>query len=311
MRPRRRPGAVSLPVGAMMALTVLVVAVVLVFGAFQQQSANEQRYAEVADRDRLLDQREASLDQRRAELDQREDSVASQELALADKRKAIDRLQARMDERDASLKAREQALESGVQALNDAQAALAEAQSNLAAREQKLRNEQAEADAKLAGCAELQKAVDGALGARTRIASRLQEALRTAGIDVAVDGDGGASLAMDALFHDSSAILTKAGQRALDAFLPVWYGALNGESLAALSVEALAPPNDPKARDLSARRAAAIVEYASDAPALDDAARAAFRNLGLSGVRPGAEAQSLVAFRVYLNNDALRKARMG
>jgi hypothetical protein len=263
MKPRRRPGA-SLPVGAMMALTVLVIAVVLVFGAFQQQSANEQKIAEVANRNKQLDQREASLDQRRSELDRRDDATQSQELALSDQKKALDVRQAQLDGQDAALKAREQTLMSGVQALEEDQAALQVAENDLATREQIFRNAQAETDAKLSDYAELQQAVDAALGARSRIASRIMEALKAAGIAAAADGDGGVTLELNGLFNESSAILTKPGQQALGAFLPVWYGAISGESLAALSVEALAPLGDDASRDLAARRAAAIVKYASE-----------------------------------------------
>jgi len=309
MKPRRRPVAIGLPVGALMALTVLVVAVVLVFGAFQQQSANERKSAEVLDRDKQLDQREASLDQRRSELNRREDALESQELALSDAQAAIERRQAQLDMDDAALKTREQALENGVQALEADQAALTEAQNDLASREQALRNAQAETDAKLNEYAELQKAVDDALGARSRIASRLSEALKAAGLAAAVDGDGGVSLEMGDLFNDSSAIFTRAGQQGLDAFLPVWYGALSDEGLAALSVEAIAPLDDPEARKLAARRAMAILEYASEAPALADAGRAAFAGMGLAGARPGAEGESRAVFRFYLSSDALRKAR--
>jgi hypothetical protein len=310
MKPRRRPGAASLPVGAMMALTVLVIAVVLVFGAFQQESVNEQKNAEVAGRDKLLDQREASLDQRRSELDRRDDETQSQELALRDAQQALEARRSELDGQDAALKAREQALETGVQALGDKQAALDQAETDLASREQALKNAQAETDAKLSDYAELQSAVDGALGARARIASRLGEALKTAGLSAAVDADGGASLGLDSLFNESSAILTKAGQQALDAFLPVWCGALSGESLSALSVEAFAPADDAEARDLAARRAAAIVKYASDAPSLGDTVRSAFRSMALSGVRSGAEG-NLAVFKFYLSSDALRKARAG
>lgn len=311
MKPRRRRAAGGLPASALMALVVLVVAVVMVFGAYQQQAANEQKDAEAVERDKLLDQREASLDQRRSELNRRDDAIESQQTALGDAQQALDARQAQLDGQDASLKAREQALKSDLQALKDDQAALLEAENELASREQLLRNAQAEIDAKLADYGELQKAVDGALGARSRIASSLSEALKAAGLTAAADGDGGVSLQMNALFDGSSAILTDAGRQALDALLPVWYGALSGESLAALSVEALVPEDDPEAWELAARRAAAIARYASEAPALGDAGRAAFRNLGLSGARPGAEGESLVVFRFYLNSDALRRARAG
>ena len=310
MKPRRRRLAVSLPVSAMMALTVLVVAVVLVFGAFQQQSINEQLGAEVAGRDKLLDQREASLDQRRSELDRRDDETKSQELALGDAQEALDARQAQLDEQDASLKAREQTLESGVQALEDDQAALQEAETDLASREQLFRNAQAETDAFLSDYAELQKAVDGALGARSRIASKISLALKSAGIPAAADRDGGVSLGLDGLFNESSAILTKSGQQALNVFLPAWYGALSGESLEVISVEAQTPLEDDEERDLAARRAAAIVNYASEAPTLDESVRRAFRDMALSGVRLGGEG-NLVVFRFYLDNDALRKARAG
>ncbi len=310
MKPRRRRLTVSLPVSAMMALTVLVVAVVLVFGAFQQQSVNEQLGAEVAGRDKLLDQREASLDQRRSELDRRDDAVESQELAISNQQKALDARQARLDGQDASLKAREQTLESGVQALQKEQAALQQAETDLASREQLFRNAQAETDAFLSDYAELQKAVDAALDARSRIASKISLALRAAGLSATADGDGGVSLGLDSLFNESSAILTKSGQQALDAFLPVWYGAISGESLAVISVEAQTSLEDDEAGDLAARRAAAIVNYASNAPALDAAVRNAFRSTALSGARPGGE-ENLAVFRFYLNSDALRKARAG
>ena len=311
MKPRRRPGAANLPVGSMMALTVLVVAVVLVFGAYQQESVNEQRSTEVLDRNKLLDQREASLDQRRSELDRREDAIQSQELSISEAQNALEKRQSDLDGQDAEIKAREQTLESGVQALEKDQASLNQAKIDLAAREQALLNAQAETDAKLSDYQALQKAVDGALGARSRLASRLTEALKAAGLSAKADEDGGVSFEPDSLFNESSAILTKAGQQALGAFLPVWYGAMNGESLAALSVEALAPPDDAEAWDLAARRAAAIVRYASEAPSLDDAARKAFRDIALSGVRPGAEGEAPVVFRFYLNSDALRQARAG
>lgn len=310
MKPRRRRLTVSLPVSAMMALTVLVVAVVLVFGAFQQQSVNEQLGAEVAGRDKLLDQREASLDQRRSELDRRDDENESQTLALGDAQAALDVRQAQLDGQDASLKAREQTLESGVQALQKDRSALQEAETDLASREQLLRNAQAETDAKLSDYAELQNAVDGALSARSRIASKITEALKAAGISAAADGDGGVSLGLDGLFNESSAILTKSGQQALDAFLPAWYGAISGESLAVISVEAQTPSGDDETRDLAARRAAAIVKYASDAPALDESVRRPFRDMALSGVRQGGAAD-LAVFRFYLDNDALRSARAG
>jgi hypothetical protein len=316
MKPRRRPGA-SLPVGAMMALTVLVIAVVLVFGAFQQQSANELKSAEAADRNKQLDQREASLDQRRSELDRRDDAIQSQELALSDQLEALDVRKAQLDGQDAALKAREQTLVSGVQALEEDQKALEEdqvalqkAENDLASRERIFQNAQAETDAKLSDYAELQKAVDAALGARPRIASKIAEALKAAGIAAAADGDGGVALELNGLFSESSAILTKSGQQALNAFLPVWYGAISGESLAALSVEALAPLGDDAARDLAARRAAAIVKYASDDPALDETVRSAFRNMALSGARPDG-AGNLAVFRFYLNSDALRMAGAG
>jgi hypothetical protein len=52
------------------------------------------------------------------------------------------------------------------------------------------------------------------------------------------------------------------------------------------------------------------VKYASEAPALSEAVRAAFRSKALSGVRQSAEGD-LAVFRFYLGNDALREATAG
>ena len=133
---------------------------------------------------------------------------------------------------------------------------------------------------------------------------------RTAGIAAAANADGDVPLGLNGLFNESSAILTKSGQQALDAFLPVWYNATSGESVQALSVEVQVSDSDDEARDLAARRAMAIVKYASEAPALDEAVRAAFRSKALSGVRQNADG-NLVVFRFYLGNDALREATAG
>jgi len=311
MKPRRRPGTVPLPVGALMALVLLVIAVVLVFGAFQQQSLNERKSADVLSRDKTLDQREAELDQRRSALNQRDDAIAEQETALSNQQQTLEKQKGDLDEDDAALKAREQTLVEGVQALAQDQAALTQAQKGLAAREKALTGKQADYDARLQDYVSLQQAVDDALDARSRIALALTAAFKAAGVSAAVDEEGGASVDLSALFDGSSAALTTDGKLVLDAMLPVWYQALSGETYAALSVEVTAPEGDSQALDLAARRAMAILEYAEDAQALGDDGRRAILLTGLSGARPDATGAPRAVFRFFLNNDALRAARAG
>ncbi len=311
MKPKRRPGTVPLPVGALMALVLLVIAVVLVFGAFQQQSVNERKSVDVLNRDKALDQREAELDQRRSALNQRDDAIAKQESSLSDRQQALEKQKGDLDEDDAALKAREQTLAEGVQALAKDQAALTQAQIDLAAREKALVGKQADYDTRLQDYVSLQQAVDDALGARSRIASTLTAAFKAAGTSAVVDEEGGASVELSMLFDGSSAALTKDGKLLLDAMLPVWYQALSGETYAALSVEVTAPEGDSQALDLAARRAMAILEYAEDAQALGEDGRRAILCTGLSGARPDATGASRAVFRFFLNNDALRVARAG
>ena len=311
MKPRGRRAATGLPVSAMMALVLLVVAVVLVYGAFEQQSVNERKSADAVTRGKTLDQREAELDQRRSALDQRDTSLADQEAALSTAQTALAAQKAQIDADGADLTAREQALASGAQSLANDRAALTQAQNDLAAREQNLKNKQEDYDARLEDYVALQQAVDHSLDARSRIAASLTAALQVAGISAAVDDEGGVSVEMRALFSGSSAALTESGEQALDTLLPVWYNTISGEAIAALSVEVLEPTGDEQTMNLAARRALAILEYAQDATALDDAGRTVIRDKGLSGVRTDANGESRAVFRFYPNNDALRAARAG
>lgn len=311
MKPRVRPARIGLPVGAMMALVILVVAFALIFGAFQQQTQNERQAADVVSRDKALNQREQELDQRRAALDQRDDDIASQQAALDDRQaaqrdqqQALDAEKARQDALGADLSSREQALEENIKALEAGQAALKKAQEDLSSKERALSDKQAETDLKLDDYQALQKAVDDALGARGRIASRLAESLKALAA-WQVDGDGAASIDIGALFDGDSAALSQAGQQALDQMLPAWQRALAGENVSALAVEVTSAASDPASLDLAARRALAILQYAQTSEAAGSEAREAMLQKGASAARAGAAGQPRAVFRFYLNSDAL------
>ena len=303
MKPRRRRAPGSLPVGALMAQVLIVVALVLAVGVFQQQARNNDKAEEVSSRQAELDRLEASLDQRRSSLDQREGALKDRDQALSADQAALEMDRAALSEADDRLKAREQALEDG-------HAALEAAQANLATQRQALEQSKADYDVRLQDYAALQKAVSDALGARARIAANIKAALEAAGLNAFIGENGEVSVTLDALFNESSASLTKGGERLLDGFLPIWYGTASGESVAALSVEVEAAQHTPQAMDLASRRADAILAYARACDALGEAGRAAMAATGLSGARM-ASGEPRVVFRVYLNNDALRAARAG
>lgn len=310
MKPGRRR-APNLPIGMLMAEVILVVAVVLVFGAYRQNAENGRNAVEVANRQTELDQAEAALTQRRSSLDQREDALSKQAQALSADQKALEDDKAKLTEADAALTAREQALTNGVQALADDRAALTAAKADLESREKAFSDRQADYDARLSDYAELQRVVDDALNARGRIASALKSAIAAAGVAASVDEDGAVSIPAESLFTGSSASLSIHGKERLDALLPVWYAALKGESLSTLSVEVTADMDDAGGQNLSARRALAILTYALETTALDQQARAMLLQKGLTGARANAGGESTVVFKFTLNNDALRSARAG
>ncbi len=303
MKPRRRRAPGSLPVGALMAQVLVVVALVLAIGVYQQQALISEKAEEVSGRQAELDRLEASLDQRRSSLDQREGTLVDQGQALSADKAALEKDRAALSEADEGLKVREQALEDG-------RAALETAQADLAAQQQALEQSKADYDVRLQDYAALQKAVGDALGARARVAASMKVALEAAGLDTFVGENGEASVALDALFNESSASLSKSGERLLDGLLPIWYGATSEESIAALSIEVEAAQGTPQAMDLAARQAGAILAYARVCDALGEAGRGAMAATGLSGAR-AVSVESRVVFRVYLNNDALRAARAG
>jgi hypothetical protein len=218
---------------------------------------------------------------------------------------------AKLTEDDAALSSREQALTEGKQALADERAALDAADADLKAREQALKDKQADYDAKLSDYASLQQAVDEALNARGRIATAMKAAFAVAGVSVAVDGDGAASVPVVGLFTGNSTALSKDGKALLDRLIPAWYGALKGENAAALSVEVSAASDDSEALGIAARRSLAILEYARQIPSLGADARAALLTTGLSGARAASDGDARAVFRFYLNNDALKTARAG
>jgi hypothetical protein len=294
----------------MMALVILVVAVALMFGAFQQQTLNDQKTSDVLSRDRALDQREQELDQRRAELNQRDDDLASQGKALNDRQAALDAQKADQDADDAELSAREQALSEGKKALETDQAALAQAQKDLSAREQAQKDKQAEDDAKLADYEALQKAVDDALGERTRVAAALQTALKTSGV-WKTDTQGAVSTEVETLFDGASTALSKSGQQELNQLIPAWVKALEGANVPVISVEVASPSGETQALDLAAQRALTILQYAQSAPALSAEVREAMLQKGVSGARIGVAGESRAVFRFYLNYDALQAALAG
>ena len=310
MRPGRRRARGSLPVGALLAQVLIVVAVVLVIGVFQQQTANDEKSREVSDRQTALDLREAELDQRRSALDQREDALDDRQTALTTGQAALEGDRAALDAADAALKTREQALADGTRSLSEDQAALQKAEAEFEARQKAFELKQADYDVRLGDYAALQQAVDDALRARTRVASRLKASFESAGVEADVDAEGSASVALDHLFAGSSASLTKGGMRLLDELLPLWYGASAGESVSALSVEVGAGASSSQALDLAGRRALAILSYARDCEALGETGRAAVQAAGLSGAR-AAQGELQAVFRFFLNNDALRAARAG
>jgi len=302
MKPRRKRAG-SLPVGALMAQVLVVVAVVLVVGAFQQQAMNDERAADVSSRQAELDRLEASLDQRRSSLDERERALDDRDQALSEDLAALERERAALSEADERLKVREQALADG-------RAALEAAQADLIAERQALDESKADYDARLEDYAALQKAVDDALGARARVASRLNAALSSAQVQAFAGEGGEVSVALDALYTQNSASLSKSGERLLDSLLPLWYGAAAEECVAALSVEVETAQDTPQAMDLAARRASAIIAYARKCDALGEAGRSAMAARGFSGARV-ASGEPRVVLKVYLNDEALRAARAG
>ncbi len=303
MKPRRRRAPVSLPVGALMAQVLIVVAVVLVVGVFQQQGLVSEKAEEVSGRQAELDRLEASLDQRRSSLDQREGALKDRDQALSEDQAALEKDRSALSEAGEALKAREQVL-------NDGRAALETAQTELAAERQALEQTKADYDVRLQDYAALQKALDDALHARARGAARMKAALETAGLNAFVGESGEVSVTLDALFTERSASLSKGGERLLDGLLPIWYGAASEESVAALSVEVETAQDTPQAMDLAVRRAGAILAYARACDALGEAGRSAMAAMGLSGARV-AVGEPRAVFRIYLNNDALRAARAG
>ena len=308
MKPGRRRIA-NLPFGMLMAEVILVVAVVLVFGAYRQNAENDRSAAEVTSRQTALDQAQAALDQRRSSLDQREDALNDQAQTISGDQKALEADRAKLNEQDAALSAREQALEGGVQALADDRAALETAKADLENREQTLKDRQADYDARLSDYSSLRQAVDDALNAR--VASALKSAFGAAGVSASVDAAGAASIPAESLFTGDSSSLSSSGKAILDALLPVWYAVLKGESLSTLSVEVALDSDDAGAWNLSSRRALAILQYALETTALDEKARAALYEKGLSGARVSKGFESIAVFRFTLNNDALSSARAG
>ncbi len=309
MRQGRRRAPKSLPLGALMAQVIVVVAVVLVFGVYQQQRENARKAEEFSSMQTQLNRLEAQLDQRRSALDGREETLEAGEAALVDGQKALETDQRRLADDQSALESGQEALSEGQQALDEARKALETAQADLETREQRLEAQQSNFDARLQDYEELQKAVDDALGARGRIAAALRAAFQTAGVSAAVDSEGGVTVGADALFEDAAAALAEEGEALMDRLLPAWYGVLQGESVSAISVEAYAPSGDSQAQDLAGRRARAILEYFGQTSALDEAARAAIAAEGLSGVRFGQG--SRIVLRFYLNSNALRAARAG
>jgi hypothetical protein len=299
----------------MMALVMLVVAFALIFGAFQQQTENEQQAADVVSRGKALDQREQQLDQRRSALDQRDDDVASQQAALIDQEATQKNQQAALDEQkeqqdafDADLSSREQALEEKTEALKADQAALKKAQEDLSSKQQALSDKQAETDSKLSDYQALKKAVDDALGARERIASAMTVNLKAL-TAWKVDGDGAVSIGAGTLFDENSAVLSEDGKQALDQMLPTWQNALAGESIQAVAVEVTSAASDSVSMDLAARRALAILQYAQNSTAAGEEAREAMLQKGASAARADVSGESSAVFRFYLNYDALKTAR--
>jgi len=303
MRGRRRaPG--GLPLGALMAQVVVVVAVVLVFGAYRQQGENVRTAEEAASFQAQLNRQEAELDQRRSALDGREKSIEAGEASLTEAQGALEADRLRIEADRSALEGDQKALAEGQRALEEARKAFESAQADLEARQSGL-------EARLQDYEALQKAVDDALGARGRIASALRSAFLSAGVSATVDSKGGVALDAGALFADGTSTLDADGRAVLDRLLPAWYAVLQSEGVSAVSVEGYAPLGDGEASSLAERRARAVLEYLARTPALDGASRAALAAVGLSGTRSGPEGDGRVVLGFFLNNDALRAARAG
>lgn len=300
---KRRRAPASLPVGSLMAMLLLVVAVVLVYGAYNQLARVDEKAGQVSARQARLDLRQADMDRQAVGLDQREAALDGQNADLEQAQKALELARADLEEAQSGLTSAQAELGEREQALAGDRADLEKARVELEARLRAFADSKASYDQAL-------RAVDEALARRANIASALGQAFQSAGLAWTVDENGDVYAPLDDLFDAAGAAPSRQGRQRLDRMLPVWLEALPAGDIKAVTVEVESRLSGGDGMNLAGRRALAILAYARESAALSGEARALLSQKGLSGPRAPSGAPRAV-FRFHLDMGALEQARAG
>ncbi len=301
---KRRRAPASLPVGSLMAMLLLVVAVVLVYGAYNQLARVDEKAGQVSARQARLDLRQADMDRQAVGLDQREAALDGQNADLEQAQKALELARADLEEAQSGLTSAQAELGEREQALEGDRADLEKARVELEARLRAFADRQVSYDQALL------RAVDEALARRANIASALGQAFQSAGLAWTVDENGDVYAPRWTTFLTPRALAPSPGQAQLDRMLPVWLEALPAGDIKAVTVEVESRLSGEDGMNLAGRRALAILAYARESAALGgENPRAA---VAKGAVRPArAVGRARAVFRFHLDMGALEQARAG
>jgi hypothetical protein len=286
MKPQRKRAPQKFPVGMLMAQVLVIIALVLLYGVYQQLDSLELQSSEASARQSQLDLREAQLDQRRAALD--------------DRQQAFDKERASLDEAQSDFAAQTGELEAARQALTGQEAALKADRARLEAAEQALASEKdalkADKDRAARQLERARAAAQDLSGARLRIAQKIKDASPAVSVDAQT---GDVRIASGALFDEGGTALSERGAALWEDLAVACFDAVEGESIEALSILVDARGDSAQSMRAASVRAQALLNHARQSAALQDGVKGMFSSLGLSGARPGADGEGFVALRFY------------
>ena len=168
----------------------------------------------------MFEVKEAELARRQFDLDSANEQLAEEQEKLTAAEQAMIAQQIKLQAAEAGLAETEDILAKQQQELDAAKALLGEKESQLGNLSDQLTRQQEALENQ-------QLQLEALTGMRTKIVVALSEALKSSNISATVDPTTGAiALESDVLFDTGNSTLSEAGQRSIDAFLPVYLNVL-------------------------------------------------------------------------------------